>query len=151
MLNAPQSFKIGGTDCTFTKIESECPVKYNAKGTCSLYSSSQQLFPDINLESSTNTFIIPAKFNAKRIEIYSCPRNPKNGVFSIAAKSTESVELAPQRLTLGAETKLTITWNTLATFDPNKLEVKLEGYTSIGKNATFLLHELLPLLLNPCV
>jgi len=135
MLNPPQSFKIGGTDCTFTKIESECPVKYKGKGTCSLHSVSQQLFPDINLEESTSRLIVPAKFNAKRIEIFACPQNEKNGVFSIAAKSTESVELAPHRLTLGAETKLTISWNTLIAFDPKNLEVKLDGFTSIGSDA----------------
>ena len=137
-MSPPQSFKIGGTDCTFTKKEGECPVKYKAKGTCSLYSISRQLFPDINLEESTNKFIIPAKFNAKRIEIYACPQNPKNGIFTIAAKSTESVELAPQRLTLGAETRLKLSWSTLVKFDPQKLEVKLNGFTSIGKSPDLL-------------
>ena len=148
MLNPPQSFKIGGTDCTFTKIESECPVKYKGKGTCSLHSLSQQLFPDINVEESTSKLIVPAKFNAKGIEIFACPQNPKNGVFSIAAKSIESVELAPQRLTLGAETQLTISWNTLIAFDPKTLEVKLDGFTSIGRKATFFFPALLTVVLK---
>ena len=151
MLNPPDSFKIGGTDCTFTKAGSKCTVKYKGKGTCSLYSLSQQLFPDINLEESTSRFIVPAKFNAKRIDIFTCPKSRKNGIFSIKAKSTESVELAPHRLTLGAGTKLKISWNTLSEFDPNKLEVKLNGFTSIGEVATFLAHALLSLLLMLCV
>ena len=138
MLNPPQSFKIGGTDCTFTKIESDCPVKYKGKGTCSLYSLSQQLFPDINLEESTSRFIVPAKFNTKRIEIFACPKNPKNGIFTVRARSTESVEIAPQKLTLGAETRLKLSWSTLVKFDPQKLEVKLDGFTSIGESSGFL-------------
>ena len=91
-----------------------------------------QLFPDVNIEDSTNKFIVPAKFDVRRIDIFACPNNPKNGRITFFAKSVESVELVPQYLTLGAETRMQFSWNTLGRFDPQKLEVKLRGFTSIG-------------------
>ena len=129
----PASFKIGGSDCTFTKEGDDCPIKYKAKGTCNLHTVASQLFPDVNLEESTNKFIVPAKFDVNRLEMFACQSNPKDGMVSFVAKSVESVELAPQKLTLGAETRLRISWDTEKKFDPEKLEVKLKGFTSIGK------------------
>ena len=99
---------------------------------------SQQLFPDVNLEESTNKFIAPAKFTVERIEVFACEDNAKNGIVSFVGKSSESVELVPQQLTLGAETRLRISWSTLKDFDPEKLEVKLDGFTSIGMIQVYL-------------
>ena len=127
----PARFKVGG--CSFAKSGNGCPIKYNAVGTCNLHTTSSQLFPRVDLEDSTNRFIIPAKFEVKRLEIYDCQGNPKDGMVSFVAKSMESVELAPQQLTLGAETRLRISWNYLAAFDPKKLEVKVRGFTSVGQ------------------
>ena len=129
----PPSFKIGGTDCSFTKESDDCPIKYKAKGTCNLHIVSTQLFPNINLEESTNRFIVTAKFETARLEIFACQGNPKDGMVSFVAKSVESVELVPQQLTLGAEARLKVSWSTLAIFDPKKLEVKVRGFTSIGQ------------------
>ena len=99
---------------------------------------SQQLFPDVNLEESTNKFIAPAKSTVERIEVFACEDNAKNGIVSFVGKSSESVELVPQQLTLGAETRLRISWSTLKDFDPEKLEVKLDGFTSIGMIQVYL-------------
>ena len=115
-----------------TKTESTCPIKYSSKDTCNLHFVLHQLFPDVNLEESTNKFIAPAKFSVERIEVFDCENNAEKGIVSIVGKSSESVELVPQQLTLGAETRLRISWSTLTNFDPEKLEVKLDGFTSIG-------------------
>ena len=72
------------------------------------------------------------------MEIFACEGDAKNGMVSFVARSVESVELVPQQLTLGAETRLKLSWNTLETFNPEKLEVKLKGFTSIGKHAFLL-------------
>ena len=92
-----------------------------------------QLFPLVNIEDSTNRFIVPSKFEVGRIDIFVCSYHPKHGIVTFVAKSTESVEIAPQKLTLGANTRLKLSWNVLNAFDPEKLEVKLNGFTSIGK------------------
>ena len=92
-----------------------------------------QLFPDVNIEDSTNKFIVPAKFEVRKFRIFVCPKDPKNGIVMFFTKSVESVELVPQHLTLGAETRLRISWNFLTKFDPEKLEVNLKGFTSIGE------------------
>ena len=65
--------------------------------------------------------------------MFACPQNPKNGLVTFFAKSVESVELIPQHLTMGGETNLRLSWNVVTKFDPEKLEVKLKGFTSIGK------------------
>ena len=129
----PVSFKIAGTDCSFRKTGNDCPMSYRAKGSCNLNTVSSQLFPDVNLEEGTDGFISPAKFEVRRIDIFACQGNQKDGVVSFFAKSVESVELAPQQLTLGANTRVVISWNALGQFDPQKLEVKLKGFTSVGK------------------
>ena len=133
--NGPASFKISGAGCTFNKDQDGCPKTYKAEGTCHLSSVSSQLFPDVNIEDSTNKFIVPAKFQVGRIEVFACDGNAKNGMVSFVANSVESVELVPQQLTLGVNTRLKLSWNTLETFNPEKLEVKLKGFTSIGKHA----------------
>ena len=94
------------------------------------------------MEDSTNRFIVPAKYNVGRVEVFVCPGNLRNGIVSFVAKSTESVELVPQQLSLGADTRLRLSWETLIKFNPERLEVKLRGLTSIGmpsfvKIATF--------------
>ena len=133
MNNPPDGFKVAGIECTFSRSSNEaCPIRYKAQGICSLYSVSQQLFSDINLEISTNKFIVPTKFNVGRVEVFVCPGNPRNGIVSFVAKSTESVELVPQQLSLGADTRLRLSWETLIKFNPERLEVKLRGSTSIG-------------------
>ena len=94
---------------------------------------SSQLFPDVNLEESTSGFIVPAKFEVGIIDVFTCQGNQKDGMVAFLATSVESVELAPQQLTLGADTRLRISWNTLRQFDPLKVEVKLKGVTSLGQ------------------
>ena len=138
-----KSFKIAGSDCSFTRINDDCPFTYKADGTCSLLSVVSQLFPSVNVEESTNKFIAPVKFRVGRIEVFACSQNPKNGIVTFVAKSTESVEMAPQKLTLGANTRLKLSWNVLNAFDPEKLEVKLNGFTSIGKIILFFLIDML--------
>ena len=136
-------FKVAGSKCTFTRINDDCPLKYKGKGDCNLYSLSSQLFPDVSLENSTNKFIVPTKFNVGSFEAFACSNHPRSDIVSFVAKSTESIEIAPQRMTLGAETRLEISWNFVTTFSPEKLEVKLSGFTSVGKNFVFFLEELM--------
>ena len=135
----PRSFKIAGSDCSFIRVNDDCPFKYKGNGTCSLLSVVSQLFPGVNVEESTDKFIVPAKFNVARIEIFSCSDHPNHGIVSFVTRSTESVEIVPQQLTLGANTRLRLSWNFLNAFDPEKLEVKLSGFTSIGKIILFFL------------
>ena len=128
----PDSFNIANTDCSFKKQVNGCPVKYKARGTCNFDAVTSQLFPDVNLEESTNRFIVPAKFEVNGLDIFDCQGNQQNGMVSFLAYSVESVELVTQQLTLGVETGMKISWNTLTAFDPEKLEVRMKGSTSIG-------------------
>ena len=134
-----KSFKIASSDCVFTRINDGCSFKYKADGTCSLLSVISQLFPRVNVEESTDKFIVPAKFNVGRIEVFVCPDHPSHGNVSFVTTSSESVEIALRQLTLGANTRLKLSWNFLNAFDPEKLEVKLSGFTSIGKIILFFL------------
>ena len=133
MTSKPENFKISSSECSFEKKKGDCPVKYKSQGTCNLNSVLSQLFPDVNIEDSTNKFIVPAKFQVARIDIFACGGNPKTGMVRFIAKSVESVELVPQKLTLGVDTRLSLSWNAMQKYQPEKLEVRLKGFTSIGK------------------
>ena len=128
-----KKFNIENSDCHFEMPLEGCPNLYGARGTCTLSTVLSQLFPDVDIADSTNNFIVPAKYQVARIESYSCQRGSKNGIVTFVADSVESVELVPQKLTLGAETSLKLSWNILHDFKPEKLGVELDGLTSIGE------------------
>ena len=99
---------------------------------CTLSRVLSQLFPDVDIAESTNNFIVPAKYQVARIESYSCQQGPRNNFVTFVARSAESVELVPQKLTLSASTRLKLSWKVMERFQPEKIEVKLIGYTSVG-------------------
>ena len=127
----PENVKIQGSECSFKFGSGNCLRQYTAEGTCILSQVLSQLVPDINIEEGTNNFILPAKFRISALDVSTCQDN--YGVVSFKGQSVESVELATQQLTMGAGTKLQLSWNYLKTFNPDALAVKLEGHTSIGK------------------
>ena len=91
-----------------------------------------QLFPGVNLLTLTNEFIVPAKFSLKKFEINKCQGNNKFETVHFKAKSTESVELIPQQLTLASQTELSASWKYKQQVVNEKLAIKLKGKTSIG-------------------
>lgn len=130
----PANFKISNSECSFKKNSDGCPTRYKAStDSCTFSTVIAQLFPDVDIAASTNNFIVPAKFQVKKIESFGCPGNNKNGLVTFVMKSVESVELVTQQLTLGSETSVRISWNVLQQFQPERLSVQLKGFTSIGE------------------
>ena len=129
--NKPASARVQNSDCSFTLGDDNCLRQYTAEGTCVFSQVLSQLVPDVNIEESTNNFIVPAKFRISGFDVSKCQGS--DGVVAFKGESVESVELAPQQLAMGAGTELRISWNYLKTFNPDHLEVKLKGYASIGK------------------
>lgn len=126
----PKAFKIA--ECSFKRQEPTCILKYAAQGICPLNTILSQLVPNVDIADSTSKFIIPEEFYTRRIEIDACAKS-SDGIVTFVCKSSESIELVPQRLTLAAETRLKLSWNAKQDFQPEKLSVKLNGFTSIGE------------------
>ena len=132
----PASVKIQNSDCSFTLGNDNCLRQYTAEGTCFFSQILSQLVPDINIQESTNNFIVPAKFRISAFDVSKCQGS--DGVVAFKGQSVESVEIAPQQLTMGAGTELKVSWNYLTTLSPVPLDVKLRGQIEIGKFRVYL-------------
>ena len=128
------SVKIQNTDCTYSrKGGNKCETTYAASsGLCSMKIVIAQLFPGVSLLDITHKFINPEKFDARRFKVNKCSGN-KFETIAFKAKSLESVELAPQHMTLAAETDLTIRWKYKEEVKIESLQIALRGMTSVGK------------------
>ena len=133
----PETVKIQSSECSFNSNNDDCLRHYASEGICAFSQVLSQLVPDLSIEDATNNFIVPEKFQISGFDMSKCQDD--NGIVTFKGKSLESVELVPQQLTLGAETELQISWNFLKPINPEALEVKLKGQTSIGEafNAFF--------------
>ena len=129
--NELRTVNIQNSDCSFMQEEGDCLKRYNAKGTCTLSQILSQLVPNVNMEESTKNFIVPAKFRLLNFDLSRC--GGESDFVIMKGTSMESVELVPQQLTLGVGTELHLSWDFVHDFNPSKLEVKLNGQTSIGE------------------
>ena len=136
--NKPANARIQNSDCSFTLGDDNCLRQYTAEGTCAFSQVLSQLVPDVNIEEKTNNFIVPAKFRISAFDVSKC--HGSEGLVAFKGESVESVELAPQQLTMGAGTELRIWWNYLKTLNPDHLEVNMRGQTAIGKNRVYFFH-----------
>lgn len=133
MTTKPASFKIANSECTFKKEGQSCQFRYTTEGICFLSHVLTQLVPTANIAVLTNNFIVPAKFNVQWMDVDTCAAEPTHGMVKFMARSTESVELVPQKLTLAAESRLIVSWNGNREIQADKLAVNLKGLTSIGE------------------
>ena len=127
----PETVKIQSSECSFNLDNDDCLRRYTSEGVCALKQVLSQLVPDFDIGEVTNDFIVPDKFQVSGFDVSKCQDD--NGVVTFKGKSLESVELVPQKLTLGAETKLELSWHFLKPINLEALEVKLKGKTAIGE------------------
>ena len=127
----PETVKIQSSECSFNLDNDDCLRHYTSEGVCALKQVLSQLVPDLDIGDATNDFIVPDKFQVSGFDVSKCQDD--NGVVTFKGKSLESVELVPQKLTLGAETKLELSWHFLKPINLEALEVKLKGNTAIGE------------------
>ena len=92
-----------------------------------------QLFPAVDIEVATKGFLPPAKFAVEKFSINTCA-GAKHETVKFEVKSTESVEIVPQHLTLASASEMAISWKFKEQITLNKLDILVDGKTSVGKD-----------------